>query len=134
MPPHEYGPIHIDPRMNALLDICDGLGEIVRMGIRATQRSYKDRTRRPRGGTLRPSADTPIWNAVASEARRLTKPYGCKAKLGRHLGVPRQRIHEYLKAGSAAPDAERALELLLWIARNRSYCDKIETLRRRLVT
>jgi hypothetical protein len=132
MPPNDYGPIHVDPRLRALGDICDGLGEIVRLGIKAAHKVYKARTRRSRGGTLRPGTDTPLWNAVAAEARRLTRPYGSKAKLGRHLGLPRQRIHEYIKANSAAPDAERALELLLWIGRNRSFEGRLDSIRRKL--
>ena len=42
---------------------------------------------------------------------------GEKINLGRELGVPPQRIHEYFVARTAAPDAERTLALLVWLAR-----------------
>ncbi len=106
--------------MRALGDVCEGLAEVVCLGAKAAHRAYKIRTRQSRGGTLRPGTETPLWNALAAEARRRTRRRGDKVNLGRHLGVPRQRIHEYLKAGSAAPDAERTLQLLLWISRSRS--------------
>jgi hypothetical protein len=103
-----------------VMDICDGMAEIVRLGARSAHNRYRLRTRRSRGRTLRPGTETPLWNALAAEARRRTRTWGAKVNLGRHLGVPRQRIHEFLKAGSAAPDAERVLELLLWINRSRA--------------
>jgi hypothetical protein len=36
------------------------------------------------------------------------------ARLARILGVPRQRVDQYLGAKAAGPDAERTLLLLAW--------------------
>lgn len=38
-----------------------------------------------------------------------------KAQLVRRLGLPRQRLHDCLKAGSASLEAERTLQLLGWL-------------------
>jgi hypothetical protein len=132
MPPIQYDPVRIDPRMSRVADLCLLLADTVRAEVVAARQRHRIRTRRSWGGTLRPGTGTPLWNALAAEARVLTKAYGAKAALGRHLGVPRQRIHEYLRAGSGAPDAERTLELLLWIARHRSFSRRAASLQAEL--
>ena len=83
----------------------------------ATSRTI-DATRRPKayGCTLRPGAQTPLWNELIKFVAPLTHQRGTKTKLARLLGVPRQRIQDYLKKRTAAPDAERTLLLLCWAA------------------
>jgi hypothetical protein len=71
--------------------------------------------RGPRGQTLRPGLDTPLWNELAAEVRARLTRYGDQAKLGRLLGLPRQRMHELLHAQRHLPDAERTLLLLAWL-------------------
>jgi hypothetical protein len=68
------------------------------------------------GHTLRPGAQTPLWNELIKFALPHVQKRGSKIKLARLLGVPRQRIHDYFQKGSAAPDAERTLLLLCWVA------------------
>ena len=74
--------------------------------------------RRPReyGRTLRPGVQTPLWNELVQHAAPYLYKRGAKIKLARLLDVPRQRITDYLKRCSAAPDAERTLLLLCWVA------------------
>ena len=67
--------------------------------------------------SLRPGADTPLWNQLVRTLRPLLARYGAKAALARELGVPRQRVHDFLVGHSALPDAERALFLVAWAAR-----------------
>jgi transcriptional regulator with XRE-family HTH domain len=50
-------------------------------------------------------------------ARPLLRRRGSQAILARELGVHRARIGEFLRNGSAMPDAERALRLLVLLAR-----------------
>ncbi len=38
-------------------------------------------------------------------------------RLARELGLPRQRVHEFLKSTAAMPDAERMLELMGWLVK-----------------
>jgi len=73
--------------------------------------------RRPKlGGTLRPGKETPLWNALRAQIRSHLTKRGDQAKLGRLLGLPRQRVQAFATAGSQMPDAERTLQLLAWLS------------------
>ncbi|AOS45475.1 hypothetical protein Verru16b_02556 [Lacunisphaera limnophila] len=74
----------------------------------------KRRTRRG-GGTLRPGAGTPLWNELKRRLRPHLRKYGKQANLGRLLGLPRQRVNAYVTGGGEMPDAERTLQLLVWL-------------------
>lgn len=84
--------------------------------LRATARRTLRRPRR-RNATVRPGLDTPLWLALVAAVRPHLRRRGSKINLGRELGVPPQRIHEYFVARTAAPDAERTLALLVWLWR-----------------
>lgn len=73
--------------------------------------------RRSRGGTLRPGAATPLWLALVAEVRPRLRRRGARMLLARELGVHCSRITEYFISRTAMPDAERAIELMLWLAR-----------------
>ena len=75
--------------------------------------------RRARGVTLRPGAETPLWSALVEEVRPLLRKRGARALLARELGVHRMRVTEYFFRHHAMPDAERTLEILLWLGRQR---------------
>ena len=75
--------------------------------------------RRRIGITLRPGSATPLWNELLKQARPHLHKRGEKVKVARYLGLPRQRVHEFFKARSACPDAERTLLLLCWVAHRR---------------
>ncbi len=64
------------------------------------------------GRTLRPGVNTPLWNELVKQTLPLLGKRGSKARLARFLGLPRQRLHDCLKAKPATPDAERTLLLL----------------------
>jgi hypothetical protein len=85
------------------------------MRAAARQRSRPDSGPRP-GQSLRPGSGTPIWNELARQTQPYLKKRGEKVKLARILGVPRQRVNDYLHASTACPDAERALLLLCWLS------------------
>jgi hypothetical protein len=84
---------------------------------RAAERTVNS-ARRPRdyGCTLRPGQLTPLWNELVQHAAPYLHKRGAKIKLSRLLGVPRQRIYDYLGQRTAAPDAERTLLLLCWVS------------------
>ncbi len=73
--------------------------------------------------TLRPGADTPLWNELARMTLPLLHKRGSKAHLARLLGLPRQRLTAFFVRGSATPDAERTLLLLVWIAQRQQGRD-----------
>lgn len=62
------------------------------------------------------AAQGALWCALADRVAPLLERRGEKAKLGRELGVTRQQIYAYLNTRTAAPDAERTLRLIVWLA------------------
>lgn len=70
---------------------------------------------RHRGVIRRPGEDTPLWNALIAAVRPHLVKRGAKSNLARVLGVPRQRIYQYITRPTAMPDAETVLHLVLWL-------------------
>lgn len=105
---------YVPARLRPLLGFADALLDIARESAIAARKTYHELTRKSRGATLRPGPETPLWNELANLAANHLETYGAKANLARILGVPRQRVHEYLVAKTACPDTERALMLLAW--------------------
>lgn len=64
-----------------------------------------------------------MWNVCADLLREELKSYGSQARLARFLGVPRQRLHNFLKGRSRLPDAELTLQMLNWLAQKRAGRD-----------
>ncbi len=64
---------------------------------------------------MRTGAATPLWNELATAVEQTLRKRGEKAKLARILGVSRQRLHLFVVAKTAFPDAERTLLLLQWL-------------------
>ena len=79
------------------------------------------KTRRKKGrATMRPGAETPLWNIVIDETKKEFRKRGAKASLARRLGIPRQRVNDFLHARSRLPNAETTLRLVSWICEQRS--------------
>jgi hypothetical protein len=110
-------------RMKALMGLMDLLLITAEATAKAARETYKERKRVRRGATIRPGPDTPLWNELMMAARVLLTRRGEKARLARILGVPRQRVHQYLRDATACPDAERTLLLLAWVHARRSGRD-----------
>lgn len=94
--------------------------DLIVAAFTAAQEARKAATRvqprpRRRSLTLRPGPETPCWNELVRQVRPYLRKYGAKAQLARLLGLPRQRLQDCLKAGSASLDAERTLLLLGWL-------------------
>jgi hypothetical protein len=104
------------PQLRAYGELIDILSEAARESARQLARSYREATRQRIGSTLRPGSKTPLWNALVAEARPLLRRHGEKAVLARLLGLPRQRVHDFLVGHGRMPDAERTLLLIEWIA------------------
>ena len=107
-------PLH--PRLKNAFALAGFFSDVAVHSARFAAGTLQRRRRRGRGQTLRPGVDTPLWNELASAlCAQLGRRYGDKARLGRLLGLPRQRVHELLKARRHLPDAERTLLLLVWL-------------------
>lgn len=108
----EYTPA----RLRSTLNLAEALVALAAEAARFAVKELHHRPKTSRGGTLRPGTDTPLWNELAAATRRQLRRHGEKANLGRFLGLPRQRVHQYLMEKSAGPDAERTLMLLVWLS------------------
>ncbi|MEO7599942.1 MAG: hypothetical protein ABIV50_13480 [Opitutus sp.] len=109
----------VHPKLDLAFAVCDALVEVAQELTRLANAQFAKRPVK-RGATLRPGRSTPMWTALAAAVLPLMAVRGDKVKLGRILGVPRSRVHEFLKSQSAMPDAERTLLLLLWLAHRRA--------------
>lgn len=109
---------YVPARLGQLFSIVEMLEVVAREIAREARRRAEARRPRPkRGATLRPGGETPLWNALAAAIRPRLARRGARALLGRELNLHRARIGEYFGRQSAMPDAERTLELLLWLGR-----------------
>jgi DNA-binding transcriptional regulator YiaG len=106
------------------LEVGGMLAEAAEIGARRAQAALR-RRRAPgeTGRVRRPGADTPMWNALMAEIRDALRPHGAKVRLARYLGVPKQRVHDFLQGRSRLPDAELTLRLLHWLAEQRAGRD-----------
>lgn len=106
-----------DTRFGLVLALAEGLELVAQDAFKAAKKKWDGRKpRAQRGTTLRPSGATPMWNTVAAMVKPHLKKRGDRANLARELGVHRARIGEYFDQKTAMPDAERTLQLLLWLA------------------
>ena len=113
-------PLH--PRLSLLL----GFGELIYEAAEAAgQAAHKAlRSRRPASyATRRPGVDSPMWNQMAAAVRAELTPLGAKVRLARYLGIPKQRLNDFLKGRSRLPDAELTLRLLHWLGEKRAGRD-----------
>jgi hypothetical protein len=113
-------PIH--PRLQALFALTDILTIAAETGARRAKAAIRRRT--PRGRVRRPGADTPMWNTFATELRGALQPRGAKVRLARYLGVPKQRIRDFVTGRHRLPDAELTLRMLHWLIENQAGRDR----------
>ncbi len=93
------------------LALMEAATKTAQRAIQSAGRHFRKRA----GQTLKPGTDTPLWNELAAAVRAQLTRYGEKARLGRVMGLPRQRVHELLTSRKHLPDAERTLLLLAWL-------------------
>jgi hypothetical protein len=84
--------------------------------IAAAKAKGAAKAKRGRGRSASHAADGALWRALTARVAPLLAQRGAQAKLGRELGVSRQQIYAYFKGRTAAPDAERVLRLIVWLA------------------
>ena len=84
--------------------------------IAAAKAKGAAKAKRGRGRSASHAADGALWRALTARVAPLLAQRGAQAKLGRELGVSRQQIYAYFKSRTAAPDAERVLRLIVWLA------------------
>ncbi|RFC49924.1 MAG: hypothetical protein DUW69_000802 [Verrucomicrobia bacterium] len=110
------------PVIKQWLDLSEALRVAAYSGARRVHLALRPR-RTQSYRTRRPGTESPMWNVCATMFRRALQPYGAKARLARYLGIPRQRLNDFLKGRSRLPDAELTLRLLHWLTELRSGRD-----------
>ena len=113
-------PVH--PRLQLWLDIGGMLYDSAEMLAKSAKHLMRTR-RRGSYATRRPGMDSPMWNICAAQLRAELTPIGSKVRLARFLGIPKQRLNDFLQAESRLPDAELTLQLLNWLAQKRAGRD-----------
>ena len=118
---YSRGVIPTHPRVQLWLKLSEALTVAAITGARRLTNAFH----RPRRGftTRRPGFETPMWNVCATLLRRASRPYGAKARLARYLGIPRQRLNDFLHRPSRLPDAELTLRMLHWLSERYSGRD-----------
>lgn len=107
-----------DPILNTLgMRLMAGLGEAMTFAAESSARAAMKalRTKRPGGRSRHAGAETPMWNVLRAEVRNALSTYGAKTRLARHLGLPKQRLTDFLN-GRRLPDGELMLRLLHWLS------------------
>ena len=104
------------------MDLSEALAVAAITGARRLQNAIH-RKRQGVGLIRKPGPDTPMWNVCISMLKKELKPYGSKVRLARYLGVPRQRINDFLTGRNRLPDAELTLRMLHWLAEKRAGRD-----------
>ncbi len=107
---------HLSPKS---LEVPLKLGELIVEAAMAmaeqAPKAFRVSNRRRGGRTLRPGPDTPLWNELREQLRPLLRRRGDQAMLARLLGLPRQRVNDFVTGGGTMPDAERTPQLLAWL-------------------
>jgi hypothetical protein len=110
-------PLH--PRLRSEVELARLIAgfarEMARRRVEAFRIESRPRGRLRGGRTLRPGKETPLWNELRRQLRPRLRRYGEQVNLGRLLGLPRQRINAFVTGGAEMPDAERTLQLLVWL-------------------
>ena len=112
--------------------LSEFVGLIGEAGVAAARRASRATFRAidRRGGKRLPSppapsqaeSATPMWDVFRNQLRTALAPPNAKARLARYLGIPRQRVTDYLN-GRRMPDGEMILRLLHWLTATRAGHD-----------
>lgn len=107
-----------DKRFQFWADLAELMLFAAQAGADRAQKTL--RSRRKGFLTRRPGTQTPMWNVCAALLRQNLRSYGSKVRLARYLGIPKQRLTDYLKSPSRLPDAEILLRMLHWLSEKNS--------------
>ena len=113
---------YMHPQLKAWLDFAGVMAEVADAGAKQAGRLLKAR-RSGNYATVRPGAETPMWNACVAILRQELKVHGTKVRLARYLGIPKQRVTDFLTNKTRMPDPETLLRILNWLAHKQAGSD-----------
>jgi len=119
---YTYWMIPVHPQLEIWMKLSEALATAAATGAERTYQALH-RRRGPAGHVRRPGLDTPMWNVCASLLRNQLHHRGSKAALARYLGIPRQRLSDFITGRRRLPDAEVLLRMLHWLAERRAGRD-----------
>jgi hypothetical protein len=112
---------YIHPRLQAWFELNELLMIAAETGFRRAQTALR---RRGNNGRIRRCGpDTPMWNVCAGELKTALQNRGAKTRLARYLGIPKQRVTDFLRGRRRLPDAELTLRMLHWLTEQRAGRD-----------
>jgi hypothetical protein len=114
------------PRLRPWSDLCGVLVEIAEAAGGSLARATARPSRNDRNRVRRPGPTTPLWNACADLIHAELRTKNAKVLLARYLGIPKQRLTDFVVTRTRLPDAELALQLLTWVAEKRAGRDPIQ--------
>lgn len=114
--------MRMDPRLQIWVEIGNGLFTLGEHLVDAAREKMR-RRRWQSYHTVRPGEATPFWNLLSAQLRTELRVRGSKVRLARYLGVPKQRLNDFITGRSRMPDAEITLRLLHWLAEKRAGRD-----------
>jgi hypothetical protein len=106
------------PRLKLWLEVGEALMVAAETGAHRVRLAMRPK-RKGSYKTRRPGYDTPFWNVCAPLLKAELRVRGSKVRLARYLGIPRQRLQDFLKSRSRLPDAELLLRMLHWMSEKR---------------
>lgn len=110
--------------LDDLAELLEFLSHTAVEQIAETRKGLKQVRSNKGGESLHPGEQTPLWNAMVTALRPHLTQRGAKSNLARVLGLPRQRIYEYITRPTVLPDAETTLHLLLWLYNREDRLEK----------
>jgi len=112
----------IHPRLKTWIELSEILFAAGEAGLQDLSKQLRPR-RKGSFKTLRPGPHTPMWNQLRIALRPELKIYGSKVRLARYLGIPKQRLSDFLASHRRMPDAELTLQMLYWLTVKRTGKD-----------
>lgn len=112
----------VHPRMRLWLELGEALTIATETGAKRIHLAMRPK-RKGSYRTRRPGYDTPLWNVCATLLKAQLLPRGTKVRLARYLGIPRQRLQDFLRGRSRLPDAEVLLRMLHWLTEKQAGRD-----------
>jgi hypothetical protein len=111
------------PRLKMALDVSGALYDAAEFGAKYAKKSLKHHFDPRFHHHRRPGPHSPLWNALAAAVRAELRPWGAKARLARFLGIPKQRLTDFLVNPTRIADGEVTLQLANWLAHKRAGRD-----------
>ncbi|MCC5024712.1 MAG: hypothetical protein J6386_18810 [Candidatus Synoicihabitans palmerolidicus] len=107
-------PLH--PRLKTLIRTGESIITAAQLAEELIRKARRKRRPYHTVPKRHPGSDTPMWNAVVASLRIELTAHRNKTRLARYLGLPPQRIFDYVRGRRRLPDTETLLLILHWIS------------------